>query len=198
VKPENHESSLAIWDVPARAVTGCAFKIKVGAKCAAGCQLAGGEIAVSDETGARVASQKLGETPWHTTGLFWTEVDLPAPANEGVSSWSATFESAPHEKASASFSFVTVRPPEHTVTIQVIDRDTGAPVQDVAVRLGLYRASTVESGLAEIAMAKGVYELTVRKVDYEASPRTVEVAGDANIQVEIGFVPRPMQDPYWG
>ena len=201
MKPEEepkHEASLAVWDVPLRAITGGTFKVKVGAKCSAGCQLAGGEIAVRDETGARIARQNLGETPWVGTGLFWTEVDLAAPAAEGVYLWSAILASATHQEASAGFSFVTVKPAEHTVTVRVIDKDTGEPVKDVAVRLGLYRASTAESGLAEIAMAGGVYELTVRKVDYEAAPRTVEVAGDGNIQVEMSYVPKPVQDPYWG
>jgi hypothetical protein len=200
-KPEpNHEASLAVWDVPSRAVMGRRFKVKVGAKCsAAECQLAGREIEVCGETGATVAREKLGDTPWLGTGaLYWAEVDLAAPAAEGVYSWTATFASEPHRTVSSSFSFLTVKPPEHTVTIKVIDRDTDAPVANVAVRLGVYRASTDECGLARMETANGTYDLTMHKVDYETCPRSVEVTGDVNVQVEVWFAPKPAQDPYWG
>ena len=46
--------------------------------------------------------------------------------------------------------------------------------------------------------AKGVYDLIVHKVDYETLPRTVEVAEDVNVQVEVWFAPKPTADPYWG
>jgi hypothetical protein len=198
-KEPNHEASLAVWDVPSRTVTGRRFRVKVGAKCSAGCELTGGEIEVKNETGATVSSDKLGETPWlGTSGLYWAEVDLAAPAKEGVHAWSATLASAPHQGASSCFSFLTVEPPEHTVTVRVIDRDTKAPVQDVAVRLGVYRASTGENGLAEIETAKGVYDLIIHKVGYETSPRTVEVTGDVDVPVEIVFAPKAIEDSYWG
>ena len=198
-KEQEHEASLAIWDVPSRAVMSRRFKLKVGAKCSAGCLLAGREVEVFDETGATVAGAKLGETPWlGTTGLFWADVDLTAPATEGVYSWSATFASSPHQAASSSFSFLTVKPPEHTVTIRVVDRDTEAPVADVAVRLGVYRAFTDEDGLARLETAKGTYELTIHKVDYESISRSVEVTRDLNVEVEVWFAPKPTEEPYWG
>jgi hypothetical protein len=176
------------------------FKVKIGAKCSAACQLTGREIEVYNESGARVASERLGEAPWlGTSALYWAEVDLAAPATEGVHSWPVKFStSESHGGASTTFSFLTVKPPEHMVTVKVIDRDTRAPVTDVAVRLGVYRASTEENGLAKMETAKGVYDLTVHKVDYETCPRTVEVTGDVSVQVEVWFAPKSTEDPYWG
>jgi hypothetical protein len=196
----DHKASLAIWDVPSRAVMSRRFKLKVGAKCSAGCQLAGREIEVCDDTGVTVASAQLGETPWlGTTGLFWAEVDLTAPIAEGQWSWSAKFPAAEsHCEATSTFSFLTVKPPEHTVTIKVIDRDTQAPVSDVAVRLGVYRAFTDENGLARMETAKGTYDLTIHKVDYETCPKIVDVSGDVSVQVEVWFAPKPTAEPYWG
>jgi len=203
LKPENepkHEASLAVWDVPSRAVMASRFKVKVGAKCSAGCQLAGREIEVRDQTGASVALETLGDAPWlGTSALYWTDVDLAAPAAEGVHSWSVKISMAEsHGQASTNFSFLTVKPPEHSVTVNVIDRDTKVPVQDVAVRLGVYRASTDENGLAKMETAKGIYDLIIHKANYETLPSAVEVSGDVNVQVEIVFAPKAIEDSYWG
>ena len=43
----------------------------------------------------------------------------------------------PHEDASATFSFWTARPPDHRVTVTVLERDTEAPLENVQVRLGV-------------------------------------------------------------
>ena len=196
-----HEITLAVWDIPSPVVMSRQFKVKVGVKCSAGCQLTGKEVEVHTETGGEVASASLGETPWVGTGaLYWAEVDLAAPAAEGQYFWSVRFAAADlevsHGGASASLSFRTIKPPEHSVLIKVIDKETEAPVQDVAVRLGFYRTSTDESGLAKVEVPKGTYDLSLWKVGYEALPRTVEVTEDVSVHVEILVVPEP-PEPYW-
>ena len=76
--------SLAVWDVPMPAVAGETFSIKVGAKSSSGRALAGGRVEVSDAKGAVVASGALGGAPWaDTEALYWTALDVPAPANAG-------------------------------------------------------------------------------------------------------------------
>ena len=92
VKTLAHDTSLAVWGVPSPIVIDQPFRIHVGATCSAGCDLAGKEIEVCDETGTRIACGTLGETPLEgTRALYWTEVDLFAPAGEGASSRSVRF-----------------------------------------------------------------------------------------------------------
>ncbi|MGW8178827.1 MAG: hypothetical protein ACWGQW_08710, partial [bacterium] len=87
VKP--HTTSLAVWDISLPTVMGQRFNMKVGAKCSADCKLTGQRIEVYDEAGTKVSSKSLNEPPWQgTSALYWREVELTAPANEGVYSWS--------------------------------------------------------------------------------------------------------------
>jgi hypothetical protein len=202
--PEKHQTSLAVWDVPSRTAMGGGFKIKVGAKCAASCKPTDWRIEVHDHTGTKVADARLGETPWPgTNALYWAEVGLPAPASEGVHSWAVGFAAAasggdqPHAAASARFSFLTVNPPEHAVTVQVIDKETRTPVADAVVRVGPCRACTGEDGLATVEIAKGAYEVTVYKVDCEAFARAIEVNDNVAVGVELVFAPK-LEDAYWG
>ncbi len=118
------------------------FRIHVGATCSAGCDLTGKEIEICDETGARVARGNLGEAPWDgTRALYWTEVDLVAPATAGSTSRSIGFAPTelrlPHGGASARFGFETVNPPQYSVNVKVVQKDAGTPVEDAQVRLGV-------------------------------------------------------------
>ncbi|MBI3950656.1 MAG: carboxypeptidase regulatory-like domain-containing protein [Acidobacteria bacterium] len=192
VKP--HTTSVVVWEIPSPVAMGSPFKIKVGVKCLAACQLTGQSIVVYDERGAKVAAGKLGETPWpQTSGLYWVEVGMTAPAVEGVYSWTAKFLASgldlPHENASFSFSFRTARPPEHTVTVGVVDKNTKTSIKDADLRLNTYRASTNEDGMAKVRVPKGKYKLHVSKDGYETFQTTVEVTDDVTIKVL--FVVKP-------
>jgi hypothetical protein len=209
VVPPTHETSLAVWDLPTGSVTGGRFRIKLGAKCSASCSLHGWQVEVCDERGTKLAETRLGENPWReTSALYWAEVDLPAPAAEGVHCWTARFTatepnesvetaSARHTDACASFSFVTLPPPDHVVTVQVLDRESHTPVAEAIVRIGPYRASTDENGLAKIEMANGAFDLTVYKADYEALTRAIEVNDNATVGLELRFTPK-REDAYLG
>jgi hypothetical protein len=193
-----HATSLAVWAVPLPVVMGERFAINVGAKSSAGVALTGGSVAICDESGAVVAEGSLGDTPYPgTTALYWARIELVAPAMEGLRSWSIKFEpkelELPHDYASTAFSVSVVRPPEHRLTVKVIEKEGSAPVADAQVRLGAYRAATDPSGVAEIEMPKGVYDLRVWKVGYEAPATTVELS--KNILVEIEVVPVPEENP---
>jgi hypothetical protein len=184
-----HATSMAVWDVPSPLVVNAPFKVKVGVKCAAACQLAGWLIEVYDEAGIRLGEGRLGETPWPgTSALHVSEVELTGPAIEGIRSWSARFAAPesglPHEEACAIFSFKTARPPEYCVTVRVTEPNTHAPLDRVDVRLGPYRASTDAHGLASLELPSGAYEVNAWKAGYEVSPRTVEVTGDLVIQLD--------------
>jgi hypothetical protein len=197
-----HATSLAVWAVPSPVVMGQSFAIKVGAKSSAAMALAGGKIEVRDESDAMVARGCLGETPLPgTSALYWTEIELPAPPGEGMHVWSVTLEpgelALAHEGAATTFSTSIVGPPEHRLTIKVIEKDTAAPIADAQVRLSAFRATTDPSGLAVVDLPRGVYDLNVWKVGYEAPRRTVTVNENMSIAVEVVSVPEEDPDAAW-
>jgi hypothetical protein len=166
-------TSIAVWSIMSPVVMGSRFAIENGAKSSAEIALAGEYIEVRDESEAVVARGCLGKTPYPgTAALYWTNVELVAPAREGLSTWSVVFEpkefDLPHERASTTFSVSVVRPPEHRLTIKVIDQCTSAPIPDVHVRLGAYRAVTGPEGLAVVEMPGGIYELDIWKIGHRA------------------------------
>jgi hypothetical protein len=197
-----HATSLAVWAVPSPVVMGEEFGIKVGAKSSAGIALTGGSIEVCDEANVVVARGCLGATPLPgTSALFWSEIPLRAPASEGVHAWSVKFAPAdldlPHEPTSSTFSVAIVRPPQHRLTIKVIEQGTAAPIAHAQVRLGAYRAATDPSGLAEVDLPAGVYDLNVWKVGYEVPGQTVELNADVTVAIEVLRLPEENPDDAW-
>ncbi|MEA2905654.1 MAG: hypothetical protein QOI12_3041 [Alphaproteobacteria bacterium] len=195
-------TSLAVWDIPSPVVTGARFAIKVGAKSAAGQELRGARIEIRDDTGATVAQSMLGGTPWpDTSALYWTEVELSAPAHEGLGAWRATFAASelelPHDASSSTFSVAVVRPPEHRLTVKVVERETANPVENAIVRAGAFRATTNPGGLAQVAMPKGTFDLAIWKVGYEAPVRTVVIEDDMTVEVEVLTLPEEDPDAVW-
>jgi hypothetical protein len=196
-----HDTSLAVWGVPSPIVIDHPFRIQVGATCSSGCDLTGKEIEICDEAGASIARAKLGETPLEETrALYWTEIDLVAPAREGATAWSIRFAPTelrlPHGGASARFGFETVRPPQLSVTVKVVLKD-GTPVEDAQVRLGVYFAYSDATGVARVAMPRGTYSLDVLKTGHEAPSRVLEVDDDVTVEVEVAVIPPENPDAYW-
>ncbi len=196
-----HNTTLAVWDIPSPLAINRSSTMKVGAKCSEGCEIAGREIEVRNEAGDKVASAKIGPTPWAgTSSLYWAEMQLMAPPAEGTYSWTVRFtgndSELPHREASSNFRFVAVRQPEHIVTIQVMTQHTEAVLCGAEVRVGFYRGSTDESGLSKIDVPKGAYELNVWKRGYELLSRSIEVADDVTVCAGLVAVPEP-EDEYW-
>jgi hypothetical protein len=193
-----HETSLAVWSIPSPAVTERPFTIKVGAKSSAGCDLTGLPIAVCDAAGTVLASGVLGNTPWPgTSALYWTELTLTAPAEAGMFAWSVAF-AAPnlalaHHGSSSRFSIAIVDPPEHRLTVKVVEQGTATPVENAQVRLGPYLAATGDSGIAKLVLPKGSYDLNVWKSGYEAPTTAVTV--DADLAVDVAVTPVPEENP---
>jgi hypothetical protein len=189
-----HVTSIAVWDLPSPLVTGRAAPMKIGAKCSAGCDLSGQKIEVHDQTGRVVASAAPGPAAWPgTSGLYWAELNFPAPPDDGTYTWTAT---SVHGGASSEFTFITVKPPEHKLTVRVRDRSTQAGVPDVEVRLGVYRTSSDDRGLAIVELAGGRYDLTAWKMGYEQFSTVLDVAGTTTVDVEIEVEAEEKQ-PYW-
>jgi hypothetical protein len=202
VRIRPHETSLAVWSIPSPVVTDHLFAIKVGAKSAAGCDLAGMPIAVCDAAGTVLASGVLGDTPWPgTSALYWTEVVLTAPAEAGMFVWSVAFAASnlalTHHGSSSRFSIAIVGPPEHRLTVKVVEQDTAMPVENAQVRLGSHRATTGGSGIAELVLSKGSYDLNVWKSGYEAPTTAVTLAADLVVDVTITPIPEENPDNLW-
>jgi hypothetical protein len=197
-----HGTSLAVWDIPSPILKGERFAIKVGAKSAADAELKGMEIAVLDESETVVARGQLRDAPWPgTTALYWDEVELTAPGEEGLRKWSVRFVAdglaLPHDGTAAEFTAMVARPPEHRLTVKVVEQQSKQPIPDVQVRLGPFRGTTDPAGIAEVMMPKGSYDLHVWKPAYEAPDRPIEIKGDLSVQVEALFVPEEDPDNAW-
>ncbi len=172
-----HATSMAVWDTPTPIVVNAKFKLKVGVKCSADCNLTDKEIEIYDQEGAKVATEKLGGTPWSAAStLYWTEVGLIAPSTEGLYRWTAKFSKPelelPHEGASHTFGFAAAKQPEHLLTVEVIDKDTGAPIKKAQVFMHPYQGYTDEHGVAMLKVPKGDYKLYVSKS--EKAPKGIE------------------------
>ena len=197
---EPHATSMAVWDVPSPAVISTRLALKVGVSCSAGCRLTGAQVEVYDRLGARVASGVLGDNPWLSSGsLYWTEVELEAPGVEGYHDWTARFPEPglelSHEEASHGFGFRTVKQPDHTVTIEVTDKDTDGAIADADVFLHPYRGRSDEHGMSRLMVPEGEYELLVLVAGKQPFATSVSVAGDVVVKVEL-LVEPPRRETY--
>lgn len=195
-----HATSLAVWGVPSPVVRGAAFRVRVGARCSAGCGLGGERVVVRDDAGRPVGEGVLGEEPVRGTGaLHPAEVELTGPDTEGLASWSVGFAGPerpelPHAGASARFSFMVAPEPEHRVTVRVAESGTGRPLGKVDVRVGVHMGSTDGDGVAAIDLPGGAYEMVACRAGWVFSPRGIEVAGDVEIELEAVPAPDPADD----
>ncbi len=209
-----HPTSIAVWDVPSPVVAGSRFTVTVGVKCPAACSLTGRPIVVRDAACAEVGRGRLGSQPAPgTRALYAASVALAAPVEAGVHAWTATFPAvgsgappaaaggtaapqppeAPHAEAQATFSFRAAERPEHRVTVTVYDQQTEAPLAQVEVHLGPYRAATDARGRAQVEVPAGRYDLYVRKAGY--APHTGGVAVTGDVALRVAVAPAPDVDP---
>lgn len=192
VKP--HMTSMAVWDFPTPVIVNSRFKVKVGASCSAGCALEGKKVEVLDDSGETMARGKLGGTPWpQTTSLYWAEVKLKAPAQEGVFSRKVSFAASglklPHDGASYNFYFRTAKPGNYLVTVQAVDKASGSPLKNAVVLMHPYEGSAGDDGVAKMKVAKGRYELNVSKSGYKDFQTTLEVTGNTMVRAELLLMP---------
>ncbi len=197
-----HAPSIAVWDIPFPVVTGSRFQVKVGVSCSAGCKLTGQEIEISNHQGARVGTGVLGEEPWPgTSALYWAEVQLSAPGAEGYYDWTVKLPQShmdlPHNASAYTWAFGTARPPEHIVTVQVVDEETQAPVPKAQLTLHAtgvpYRSVTDDQGVGRFNVPQGEYTLYVMKRHYKDPQLAVAVAGDLTVKVDLVFAPPPQR-----
>lgn len=185
----SNRTSIAVWGISSPVLMGDRFRITVGAKSSGKYNLRGARVAIYDQAGTEVIRGVLGVTSWPgTSGVYWAELDVTAPLEDGVVSWSVRLvekkRAGTPRDAFCSFDVVIVRPPEHFVTVIVREKATSAPIKDAGVRVGVYRADTDESGRARVGTAKGLSEVRVWKAGYKISPRIVDVFGDSTVEID--------------
>ena len=189
-----HTTNVVVWDIPSAIEVGERFTIKVGIKCADECQLANRDIRVEDDEGTQLATGTPGVDPWPgTTGLYAAEVELEAPAAEGLYMWSVKSLGSdgeiPHAEGSTSFGVRVVSHPEYLVTVETVDQESQTPLSGARVVMHPYKAVTDERGIAKVRVAKGAYRLFVSQSRYLTFGLPVEVDADMTARAELYVEP---------
>jgi hypothetical protein len=193
VKP--HTTHIVAWDTPSAVVVGERFRIKVGIKCSNECDLGRRDFGVYDHGGKQVATSMVSGDRWPSTGLHVADVELQAPAREGLYTWSARSTGSdtaiPHDEGSISFGIRVVSQPDYRVRVEAIDQASQTPISGARVVMHPYQAVTDERGVAEVHVAKGTYRLFVTQTDYLTFGVPVEVTGDMTVRAELELEPVP-------
>jgi hypothetical protein len=187
---EPHAAELTVWDVPSATAAGERFKVSVGVRCSAGCDLGGRELSILDQEGSVVGTVKLGRDVWpDTESLYFTEVEARAPAMIGSHQWEVRtagwVSEPPHESGSFPLAVRVVSTPDCEVTVRAVERETQAPIKGARVVMHPYRAVTDENGIARVRVAKGQYDILVSGSRYLPIATSVEVTADMVTSAEL-------------
>jgi len=185
-----HALQLTAWDVPSAIGAGEYFRVAVGAKCSAGCNLGGRELSLFDQGGAQVGTVKLSHETWPgTEALYFAEVEAKAPLVAGSRQWEAKIAGwdaeLPHAAGSIPVIVRVVGSPDCEVTVRAIDREKQTPIKGARVVMHPYRAVTDESGIAKVRVAKGQYDILVSGSQYLPAATSVEVTADMITSAEL-------------
>jgi hypothetical protein len=187
VKP--HTTHVIVWDIPSAIVVGEPFRVRVGVKCSNECRLTDGNFVVYDHAGAQAAARKLPHDQWPATGLYALEVELEAPAAEGLYTWSVKTsgwsDEIPHAEGSVDFGVRVVPCPEHLVTVEAVDGLSQAPLSGAQVVMRPYNAVTDGRGVAQMSVAKGAYRLFVSQTRYLTFRLPVDVDRNMTARAEL-------------
>jgi hypothetical protein len=194
-----HGASVNVWGAPSAIPIGETFGFKIGIKCSAGCNLAGGQVLVFDHEGAQAAAGTLRDAPWpDTSALYFAELRAKAPRETGDYHWRvetpASETGVPHAAVSSTFAVKIVAPADHEVTVEAFDVERNAPIKGAHVLLHPYRALTDDRGVATVRVAKGTYKLFVSGFNYIAYENTIDVANNIAIRAELALEPEGQED----
>lgn len=182
-----HSTSLVVWGMPSPVVKGIKFRFKVGVSCSAGCDLAGKAVEIRDQEEVLIATGVLEKTPDpELPSLYSAEMEALAPKGEGHHDWIARFAkpemALPHSGSALGFGFATVKPADHSVTVEVINKETNTPIQDAEVYFAQsgpsFRGRTNNHGMLTLGLPKGEYELSVSAFDRMPKGIPYEYLGD--------------------
>jgi hypothetical protein len=187
---ELHAPELTVWDVPSAIVAGERFKAMVGLRCSGGCNVGGRELGLYDQQGTLVGGVKLGREVWPgTEALYFAEVAATAPPENGSYQWEVKIagwdSKVPHAAGSVPVALRVVDPPDCVVTVKAVDRESQAPIQGACVVMHPYRATTDESGIAKVRVARGQYDILVSGARHIPVYTSVEVTADLTTSAEL-------------
>ena len=197
-EPENtdvlHRIILSVWGVQSLAVRGETFTVKIGAKCTAGCSMAGLPVTVWDENREQAAAGNIGGEIWpQTKAVYWAEVEMRAPEDTGAHTWfvdcGAGYFEREHETDPVTFGFRVSPPLDSEVTIKVVDQYNKKPIVKANIMLGLQRAVTDESGLVKLKTAGGEQKVYAEKEDYRLHEAVADITGNTEITIEMVYAP---------
>ena len=197
-----HRASLAVWSAPDAVISGQPFAVKVGANSTGGFVLAGQGIVVCNEAGEEAGRAVLGREKWPgTEALHWVEVALNAPTEQGVSSWTAALDTTalalPHVAYPCDFTVPVTDVPGHRITVTIVDKATGAPLDEAIVRVGAFRATTDANGCATLHVPRGVAQIVVWKAGFDVPDAEIDVQADADVRVDAKGVREEDPDARW-
>jgi hypothetical protein len=187
---EPHAAELTVWDVPSAAVAGERFKFAVGARCSAGCDLAGRELSIFDHEGSLAGTVKLGCDVWPgTEALYFAEVEARAPLEVGSHQWEAKIggcdAEVPHAPGVLPLVVRVVTAPDCEVTVRAVDREKQTPIKGARVVMHPYRAVTDDNGIARVRVAKGQYDILVSGSQYMPACTSVDVTANMITSAEL-------------
>jgi len=196
---EPHAVELTVWDVPAAAEAGERFKVAVGARCSAGCDLGGRELSLFDQEGSPAGTVKLGHAIWPgTEALYFAEVEARAPLEAGSHQWEAKIAGwdaeLPHAPGSFPLIVRVVSSPDCEVTVRAVDREKQTPIKGARVVMHPYRAVTDDNGIARVRVARGQYDILVSGPQYLPACASVEVTADLITSAELD-ADQPWESP---
>ena len=199
VSPDNHTAQLNVWDVPPVTVAGERFKVSIGLRCSAGCDLSGQELGLFDQDGARLGRAELGSNVWPgTEALYFAEVEAEAPLTAGNHRWEVRtgdwVSELPHAAGSFPMVVRVVSPPDCEVAVAVVDREKQTPIKGARVVMHPYRAVTDDSGIARVRVTRGQYDILVSGSGYLPVSTSVEVTADLATRAELD-ADRPWESP---
>ncbi len=188
VKP--HDTRVLVWGGPPAIEPGEEFRVKLGVKCSSACPPEGWTVVIRDHIGKEQTVATLNDEPWAgTAGLYYADLELRAPDEEGLYSWEAEAQATgldiPHTQPVARFGVRVVPKPECLVTVVAIDRESQAPVAGAKVVVHPYSACTDERGVAEVKIPKGPYRLFVSGKSYFPFRRDGTVEADTTIEAAL-------------
>jgi hypothetical protein len=194
-----HAVQLNVWDVPATTVAGKRFRISIGVRCSAGCDLGGQGVSLFDQAGSQVGAVTLGHDVWPgTQALYFAEGEAEAPLEAGSHRWEIKtadwVSEPPHTSGSLPIVVRVVNPPDCEVTVKAVDREKQTPIEGARVLMHPYRVVTDRNGIAKVKLTRGPYDVLVSGSRYVPVCTTVEVTTDLITTAELD-ADRPWVSP---
>jgi hypothetical protein len=126
------------------------------------------------------------------------ELEVAAPGVEGDHMWSlhAIPPDAAHAPLEGTVHVLASRPPEHRLTIDVIEQGSGRRLGDVELRVGAFRATTGEEGRAQVDVPAGTYDVHAWKIGYDLLSIAADITNHTTLRLELAVAAQAEQ-PYW-